>query len=134
MKNVSDARSVSSWLSSRRNVVHGTPTASTLQVSLSSCWPRQCTWCMPVPAILAPCSPGDVALDLVHGHSVSQGSHGLAWEWLRGDSLPVHLFLKREMVTCCVRSPLHCLYRLGPDWSTLQSFFYGRTTLCHRFL
>ena len=38
------------------------------------------------------------------------------------------------MVTCCVRSPLHCLYRLGPGWSLLQFFFYGRTTLCHCFL
>ena len=49
------------------DVVHGPPTASTLEVSLSSFWPGGVHGVCPLPPLLAPCTPGDVALDFVHG-------------------------------------------------------------------
>ena len=115
------------------NVAHRTPTVSTLEVSLSSLWPSRVHGTCPLPPILASGSLGDVALDLVHGYSVLQGSHGLAFRKISESGCvetvfqpDCHHFWRREMVTCCVRSPLHCLYCLGPDWSLLQFLFYGR--------
>ena len=79
------------------------------------------------------CSPGDVALDFVHGYGVLQGSHGLAFKKI-SESVCVETvfqpgcyhFWRGEMVTCCVRSPLHCFYCLGPARSLLQFFLCGR--------
>ena len=115
------------------NVAHRTPTASTLEVPLSSLWPSGVHGTCPLPPILASGSLGDVAPVLVHGYSVLQGSHGLAFRKIsesgRVETVfqpDCHHFWRREMVTCRVRSPLHCFYCLGPGWSLLQFLFSGR--------
>ena len=115
------------------NVVHRTPTVPTLEVSLSSVKPSRVHGTRPLPPILASCPLGDVALDLIHGYSVLQGSHGLAFRKVsESDCVGTvfqpgcHHFWTREMVTCGVRSPLHCLYCLGPDWPLLQFLVYRR--------
>ena len=130
------------------DVVHGPPTASTLEVSLSFFWTNGVHGTCPLPHLLAPCSLGDVALDFVHGCNVLQGSHGLAFrkisESLRGDSFSTWLlsFLEgrnghllrafslalfpilppRKMTLC------HCLSRLGTVMGTVCFFghlFWG---------
>ena len=83
--------------------------------------------------LLAPCPPGDVALDFVRGYGVLQGGHGLAFRKIsESDCVETvfqsgcYHFERGEMVTCCVRSPLHArsLFTIPP---------LRKRTLCHCF-
>ena len=115
------------------NATHRTPTTSMLEVSLSFLWPYRAHGTCPLPPTLAPGPLGDLDLTLVHGYSVLQGGHNLAYRENSESGcvetvfqLDCNHFWRRKMVTCSVRSPLYRFYCLGPDWSLLQFLFNGR--------
>ena len=95
----------------------------------------------PLPLLLAPCSPGDVALDFVHGCGVLQGSHGLAFSKI-SESVCVETvfqsgcyhFWRGEMVTHLLRAFSLALFPLFGTCSVPCTILpLRKMTLCHCF-